>query len=267
MRNILSISGSDSSGGAGMQCDIKTIAAFGLNALSVITSVTAQNSSGLHAKEHTSSFSVKSQLRSILADLSVHAIKTGMIPTRESIEAVSDALVTHCVDKPYVLDPVFATTSGSALMDEGSCQLMIDRLIPLATVVTPNVAEAEHLSGRKISSIDDAIDAAGTILQYGCRFVLVKGGHMPDLPGYDVLVGPSGAQNAEKIESVDFQPERDVHGTGCAMASAIACGLAKGRDVREAVVQAKLYVTRAIANAHELARDFWTLDHQASHTD
>lgn len=267
MLNVLAISGSDSSGGAGMQCDIKTITTHGHNALSVATSITAQNSTGLLHMEHASPSSVAIQLQSIFSELKVHAVKTGMIPTRKSITNVCNALTAYEVDAPYVLDPVLATTSGSGLVEPGSLKSMIDRLFPLATLVTPNVAEAQNILGRKISTLEESIDAARSILQYGSKFVLVKGGHLTDFPGNDVLVGRYDSTNAEIIECGEYFPDRDVHGTGCALASAIACGLAKGREVRDAVIRAKRYVTKAIATAQELAPGFWSLNHQSSRTD
>ncbi len=266
MLNVLAISGSDSSGGAGMQCDIKTITAHGHNALSVVTSTTAQNSTGLHHVEHASPSSMAFQLESIFTELKVHAVKTGMIPNRESITHVCNTVLAYEVDAPYVLDPVLSTTSGSNLVEPGSVKSMIDMLFPLATLVTPNVAEAQILSGRTISSLEDSIDAARSILQYGSQFVLVKGGHLADFPGNDVLIGRYDSTNAEVIESSEYYPDRDVHGTGCALASAIACRLAKGWEVRDAVIRAKRYVTKAIASAQELAPGYWSLNHQASHT-
>lgn len=214
MLNVLTISGSDSSGGAGMQCDIKTITTHGHNALSIVTSTTAQNSTGLLHMEHASPSSVAIQLQGIFSELKVHAVKTGMIPTRESITNVCNALFEYGIDAPYVLDPVFATTTGSRLVETESHNSMIDKLFPAATLVTPNVAEAQYLSGRKISSIEESIDAARSILQYGCEFVLVKGGHLADSPGNDVLVGRDDTTNAEVFESSEYYPDRDVHGTG-----------------------------------------------------
>ena len=264
IRNVLAISGSDCSGGAGMQCDLKTITTMGLNALSVVTSVTSQSNDGVQALMHATRDLVQSQLENTLNDIDVDAVKSGMLPTRECIEQVSTAIQLHHAGKPYVLDPVASATSGSALMETSAYQSMVEDLFPLATVVTPNIAETETLTNQSVRSVDDSVEAGRAILQYGCQFVLVKGGHLAGSPGCDVLLGPKQDSKPQIIEALNFVPNRDVHGTGCALASAIACGLAQELDVLESVLRAKRYVGSAIKNAYELVPNFWTLDHRAA---
>lgn len=264
MNSVLAIAGSDSSGGAGLQCDIRTISSLNLHVLSVVTSVTSQNSEGVHSSTHMDSRSVYSQLTSAFSAYSVDAVKSGMIPTQESVETICDALQQFHGSKPFVLDPVLKTTSGTILMAESVRVSVIDRLFPLATVVTPNIEEAQELSGIKISTREDAVMAGRELLKHGSQYVLIKGGHLHEAPGLDILVGPSQDSPVEFVNGHKFVENRNVRGTGCAYASAIACGLATGLDILESVYRAKNYISRAILNARRLSDRSWILNHRWS---
>ena len=244
-----------------MQCDIKTISSLNLHGLSVVTSVTAQSSEGVRSSEHVKSATVHSQLSSAFSDHSVDAVKSGMIPTQESVKTICDALRQFHGSKPFVLDPVLRSTSGTTLIPDSVVKAAMERLFPLATVVTPNVEEAQELSGVKITTREDAVAAGRELLRYGSQYVLVKGGHLPDAPGLDILVGPSTDSPAEFVNGHKFVENREVRGTGCAYASAIACGLATGLDILESVYRAKNYISRAILNARRLSNGAWALNY------
>ena len=179
------------------------------------------------------SSSVNSQLTSAFSAYTVDAVKSGMIPTQESVETICDALQQFHGSKPFVLDPVLRTTSGTTLMPGSVALATMDRLFPLATVITPNIDEAQELSGIKISTREDAVVAGRELLKRGSQYVLIKGGHLQEAPGLDILVGPSQDSPVEFVNGHKFVENRDVRGTGCAYASAIACGLATGLDILE----------------------------------
>lgn len=261
MKTVLAIAGSDSSGAAGLQCDVKTISTLGLHALSVVTSVTSQTSEQVCSLDHIAPLTVQSQLTSAFSNYKMDAVKSGMIPTQESVEEVSDALRRFHASKPYVLDPVLSTTSGTVLMSDFAAGAVMDKLFPLATIVTPNIHEAEKLSGDKISTRTEAVKAGRRLLKLGSRYVLVKGGHLVETPGLDILIGPTTDSRPQFLDSYEFIRDRDVRGTGCAYASAIACGLANGLDISASVNWAKNYITRAIQNATCLTKGTWILTH------
>lgn len=244
-----------------MQCDIKTISSLNLHAISVVTSVTSQNTEAVHSLNHVDPNTVQSQLSSAFSAYAVDAVKSGMIPTQESVETICKALQQFHGSKPFVLDPVLSTTSGTTLMTESVAVAVMNKLFPLATVVTPNVDEAQELSGIEISTREDAVAAGRELLKHGCRYVLVKGGHLQEAPGLDILVGPSQDSPVEFVNGHKFVENRDVRGTGCAYASAIACGLASGLDILESVYRAKNYISRAILNARRLSDRSWMLNH------
>ncbi len=251
----LTIAGSDSGGGAGIQADLKTFSAYRVFGLSVITAVTAQNSVGVQGVENLSPAFVAQQLRSVLEDFGVDAAKCGMLSVAPIIEAVAGVLGEHPIDK-LVVDPVMVAKAGDALLQPDAVAALIRRILPLALVVTPNLPEAEVLSGITVSSRDEMEEAARRIGKLGARHVLVKGGHLKG-DAVDILWNgrEMTAFQVPRIES------SNTHGTGCTLSAAIAAGLAKGRPLGEAVREAKAYVTKAIREGFALGRGVGQLRH------
>src|SRR6266545_1876794 len=251
----LTVAGSDSGGGAGIQADLKTFSAYQVFGMSVITAVTAQNSQGVQGVENLPPAFVAQQLRSVLGDFGVDAAKCGMLSTAAIIEAVAAVLGEYAVAK-LVVDPVMVAKSGDALLQPQAVQALIQRILPLALVVTPNLPEAEALAGMPVSSPQDMEEAARRIHKLGPRHVLVTGGHLKG-DAVDLLFNGREftAFQAPRIES------DNTHGTGCTFSAAIAAGLAQGRPVGEAVRDAKAYVTRAIREGFALGRGVGALRH------
>jgi hydroxymethylpyrimidine/phosphomethylpyrimidine kinase len=251
----LTIAGSDSGGGAGIQADLKTFSAYRVFGLSVITAVTAQNSVGVQGVENLAPAFVARQLRSVLEDFGVDAAKCGMLSVAPIIEAVAGALAEYPIDK-LVVDPVMVAKSGDSLLQPDAVEALIRHVLPLALVVTPNLPEAEVLSGMAVSSREDMEEAARRIGKLGPRHVLVKGGHLKG-DAVDIL------WNGREVTA--FQVPRvessNTHGTGCTFSAAIAAGLAKGRPLGEAVREAKAYVTKAIREGFALGRGVGQLRH------
>ena len=255
MKTVLTIAGSDCSGGAGIQADLKTMLANGVYGMSVITSLTAQNTTGVRAIENVTPDFLKHQIDSVFEDIAPDAVKTGMIPDKELVEAIAERLKFYCV-KNLVVDPVMVATSGAVLTSSESVNDLKENLMPIAFVVTPNVPEAEVLSGMKITSKDDMIKAAKKInAEFGCS-VLIKGGHSIS-DSDDVLYhdGKVYVFEAAKIDNLN------THGTGCTLSSAIACNLAKGMVLPDAVRRAKEYITGAIREGLDLGHGRGPLDH------
>lgn len=253
---ILTIAGSDSSGGAGIQADLKAIAANGGYGASVITALTAQNTRGVKLAEPVSLAMLDAQLDAVFHDLDVCSVKTGMLPTPEVITRVSRALRTHC-PKHFVLDPVMISKSGFDLIPAESVSALIDHLLPLATLVTPNTHEARALSGMNpIRNLEDAELAGRSILASGAAAVLVKGGHLDHPEAVDLLVTPEGTE-------VFTAPRLDVahtHGTGCTYAAAIATWLGHGVPLEDAIRGAKGFVTEAIRHGLEVGHGIGPTD-------
>lgn len=241
MKVALTIAGSDSSGGAGIQADIKTMTALGVMAESVIAALTAQNTLGVQGVVATEPAFVELQMESVFSDIRPDAVKIGMLPTAEVVQAVARGLRRFEADH-VVLDPVMVATSGAALSEDAAVRALTEELLPLAEVVTPNIPEAEVLSGMSIATKDDMLAATYAIQRLGASAVLVKGGHLTD-DADDVLLMSDG-------ELVWFAQERidtpNTHGTGCTLSSAIAAWLARGYDLAEAVRRAKFYLTGAL---------------------
>ena len=251
----LTIAGSDSGGGAGIQADLKTFSAYRVFGLSVITAVTAQNSVGVQGVENLAPAFVARQLRSVLEDFGVDAAKCGMLSVAPIIEAVAGALAEHPIDK-LVVDPVMVAKSGDSLLQPDAVEALIRHILPLALVVTPNLPEAEVLSGITVSNREDMEEAARRIGKLGARHVLVKGGH---LKGDAVDILWNGREmTAFQVPRVESS---NTHGTGCTFSAAIAAGLAKGRPLGEAVREAKAYVTKAIREGFALGRGVGQLRH------
>jgi len=251
----LTVAGSDSGGGAGVQADLKTFSAYRVFGMSVITAVTAQNSLGVQAVECLPPSFVARQLSSVLEDLGADAAKCGMLGTADIALAVAAGLQARPVGR-LVVDPVMAATSGAALLESDALGAVIRSLLPLALVVTPNLPEAEVLAGMPVSSRAEMEEAARRIHRLGPRHVLVKGGHLKG-DAVDLLFNGRDftAFQAPRVES------DNTHGTGCTFSAAITAGLAQGRPLVEAVRDAKAYVTRAIREGFSLGRGAGALRH------
>jgi hydroxymethylpyrimidine/phosphomethylpyrimidine kinase len=251
----LTIAGSDSGGGAGIQADLKTFSAFRVFGMSVITAVTAQNSLGVQGVENLPPDFVAQQLRSVLSDLGADAAKCGMLSTAAIIEAVAKGLADHPIPK-LVVDPVMVAKSGDALLRPDAVQALIGRILPLALVVTPNLPEAAALAGMPVQNRADMEEAARRIHALGPRYVLVKGGH---LEGEAVDLLWNGREltafSAPRIES------SNTHGTGCTLSAAIAAGLSRGQALGDAIRSAKAYVTKAIREGFALGGGVGQLRH------
>jgi hydroxymethylpyrimidine/phosphomethylpyrimidine kinase len=251
---VLAIAGSDSGGGAGIQADLKTMLALGVHGMTVICAVTAQNSLGVQGYWELPPEAVKAQLDSVLGDIGTQAIKTGMLASAELVATVCDGLAD--VAAPVVVDPVAVSKHGDSLLSPGTLDAIRDRLLPMATVVTPNLLEAELLTGISIADEDQMLTAARALAAMGPAWVLVKGGHLPGRP-VDLLLHEGQAMRipGQRISTVH------THGTGCTLASAIASRLALGDDVPSAVYAAKDYVTGAIAGGFALGTGIGPVDH------
>ena len=246
--NALSIAGSDPSGGAGIQADLKAFAANGTYGMAVITALTAQNTQGVRGVELVSSAFVSAQIAAVLADVRVDAIKIGMIATAQIAHAVAEALADHR-DIPIVVDPVMVAKGGAPLVDEDAVKAVRTALLPLATLVTPNLPEAARLLGTIQASDCDAMAAQARALgDLGPQAALVKGGHLERDHSPDVLY----AHGALHWYRAPRTPGKNTHGTGCTLSSALAAHLAKGAAVVDATRAAKDYVTAAIATADTL---------------
>ncbi len=256
---VLAIGGSDSGGGAGIQADIKTIAALGGYAATAITAITAQDTLGVHAIHRIPPAMVARQIAVVLDDIGADAIKTGMLGDAATIEAVCDALACRS-SLPLVLDPVMAAKGGVALLDPDALATLKRRLVPLATLITPNLPEAEALTGLAVRDADGMAHAAEALLALGAAAVLLKGGHLPGETVTDLLV-MRGAGSlrlaAPRIAS------RHTHGTGCTLASAIATGLAQGMALADAVKRGHAAVRAAIAAAPGFGAGHGPLGHDA----
>jgi len=255
----LTIAGSDSGGGAGIQADLKTMLALGVHGMSVVTAVTAQNSVGVQGYWELPPEAVRAQLASVLGDIGVDAVKTGMLASRTLVETVAEALAEALAgqDVPVVVDPVSVSKHGDPLLEPAALDALRTRMLPLATLVTPNLHEAAQLSGVTVSDETDLHRAADALLQFGPRAVLVKGGHLAGAESVDLL------WDGEK-EHVFASPRYDnrhTHGTGCTLASAVASRLALGDSLPAAVGAAKEYVAGAVAAGFPLGAGIGPVDH------
>jgi hydroxymethylpyrimidine/phosphomethylpyrimidine kinase len=244
----LTIAGSDSGGGAGIQADLKTFSALGVYGASVITALTAQNTVGVQAIHDVPADFIGAQMDSVFSDLDIAAVKIGMLSQPAVIEAVAAGLDRHRA-RQVVLDPVMVAASGDRLLNPAAMAALVGLLLPRALVITPNMPEAAALLDEPIASDEAGMRRqAEALLKLGARAVLLKGGHGDGPASTDVLVTPDG----ERLFSAPRIPSRNSHGTGCTLSSAITAGLAKGLPLDEAVAAAKAYVTAAIAAADRL---------------
>lgn len=256
MKSVLSIAGSDSSGGAGIQADIKTIQAHHLFAQTAITALTAQNTTGVYGVLDVEPAFVAQQIDVVFEDIRPDAVKIGMVSSPAIVDAIVDALVRNGAAN-IVVDPVMVATSGSELSSNEAVVALREKLIPLATVITPNMPEAEVLFGAHIENAADQERAAVEIARATDVAVLVKGGHGEN-DANDVLARPDGTVTWFEGERVDTA---NTHGTGCTLSSAIACGLAVGKPLEEAVKSAKDYITGALSAGLDLGRGSGPMDH------
>jgi len=239
---VLTIAGSDSGGGAGIQADLKTFAALGCYGMTAITALTAQNTVGVQGIHAVPPAFLRSQLQSVIEDIGVDAVKIGMLHEPGVVEVVAWA-IQHYQLQRVVLDPVMVATSGDRLIADATVRVLVDQLFPLATVITPNLDEASLLLGRPIAAVSDLSGAAQALLSQGARAVLLKGGHLPGDQVVDVLARPG---HVDVVLASSRMASRNSHGTGCTLSSAIAAHLALGEPLEPAVRAARQYILGAI---------------------
>jgi hydroxymethylpyrimidine/phosphomethylpyrimidine kinase len=254
---VLIIAGSDSGGGAGIQGDIKTVTMLGGYAMTAITALTAQNTQGVAGIFDVPPEFIEHQITLCLEDIGADIIKTGMLHRADIIYAIADTLEHYALNIPIVVDPVMVAKGGAALLQNDATQALTSRLIPLATLITPNIPEAEVLVGRRITSLVDMKLAAEELLELGCKAVLLKGGHLEGDTLYDVLLS---RKDYEVFESERIQ-SKHTHGTGCTLASAVATLLIQRENLPAAVKEARDYVRRAIETAPQLGHGHGPLNH------
>jgi len=254
---LLIVAGSDCSGGAGIQADIKTACAFGVFAMTAITAVTVQNTVGVTAVQKITPKNVYGQIKVCLTDIGADAIKIGMLVDAEIIDAVATALNDHARGIPLILDPVMVATSGAHLIDDAAVEEMTAKLFPLAALVTPNLPETRRLTGISGETREESRAAAAKILAMGAGAALIKGGHRTQSMIEDLLVWPDG----EEVYAFPRLDSRNTHGTGCTLASAIACGIALGLPLPQAVRRARTYVQEAIGTAPGFGAGHGPLNH------
>lgn len=245
----LTIAGSDSCGGAGIQADLKTFSALGVYGASVITSVTAQNTTGVRAIQAITPEIVKAQIDAVFEDLKIDAVKTGMLHNSDTVRIVAKSVKLYN-PKWLVVDPVMISTSGSKLLEDKAIELIVEELFPIASLITPNTDEAKFLSGVSINSVSDMYKAAEKLLDKGCKAVLMKGGHLIGDEMTDILISNDGSEPLKLIsESINTV---NTHGTGCTLSSAIAAFLAKGCDLQQSVREGKNYISEALKGGSDV---------------
>lgn len=255
MKNVLTIAGSDSCGGAGIQADLKTFSAHGVYGMSVITAVTAQNTQGVFGVQDISVELISKQIEAIFDDIRVDGLKIGMVSQTETINAIAEGLRFYKPSR-LVLDPVMVSKSGYHLLQPEAKEALAGSLLPLATIVTPNIPEAEVLTGMKIGSLEEMKKAARMIFEMGPQNVLIKGGHL-DNEATDVFYDGINI-SCLKSRRIDT---KNTHGTGCTLSAAIAANLAKGCSIGAAVEKAKEYITVAIENSLPLGNGVGPTNH------
>ena len=254
---VLIVAGSDSGGGAGIQADIKTVTALGGFATTAVTAITVQDTLGVHGIHEIPLDIIQAQMRVVLDDIGTDAIKTGMLHSVEIIEAVAEEISERAPTAILIVDPVMIAKGGAALLQANAMDAYKRALMPLAGLITPNIPEAEALTGRVITTLDEQKAAADALLGLGCDAVLLKGGHMPGATIFDVLA----TQETIEVMSGPRIDTRHTHGTGCTLASAIAALMAQGAPLRDAVEIARDYVTEAIRTAPGFGKGHGPLYH------
>lgn len=255
IKKVLTIAGSDSSGGAGIQADIKTITAHKMYAMSAITALTAQNTTGVTAIQEATPEFVAAQLDAVFTDIFPDSVKIGMVSSKEIIEVIAQKLIFYKA-KNVVVDPVMIATSGSRLISDGATDALVNKLMPCADVITPNIPEAEVLCGFEILNEEDMIKAAKKISKNYSGAILIKGGHLVN-EATDLLYN-NGTISWYKSQRID---NPNTHGTGCTLSSAIACNLAKGCTLEESIKNAKEYLTGAIGAMLDIGKGHGPLLH------
>jgi hydroxymethylpyrimidine/phosphomethylpyrimidine kinase len=258
VKRVLTIAGSDSGGGAGIQADLKTFQNLGVFGMSAITALTAQNTIGVQGIWEVPSSFLELQIRSVLSDIGADAVKTGMLFSRDLIETVGRVLPEYPLDI-LVVDPVMVSKSRARLLKEEAIEALKKRIIPLATIVTPNLDEAEALTGREVRTLKQMEDAAQAIIRLGCRSVLIKGGHLQSETASDIFY--DGTRSI--LFEAPFIPTPHTHGTGCTLSSSLAAYLSLGNSLPEAIRLAKDYVTEAIRTAAAIGHGFSPVNHLA----
>tara|TARA_B100000686_G_scaffold327034_1_gene385514 strand:+ start:11971 stop:12774 length:804 start_codon:yes stop_codon:yes gene_type:complete len=257
LSKILTIAGSDSGGGAGIQADIKTITSLGGYASTVITAITAQNTIGVKDFIDIPIRIIEKQLIAVLDDIETDAIKIGMLSNEKIILKISNILKNLNIDIPIVLDPVMFAKDGHKLLVKGAEKTLINKLMPICTIITPNIPEAEVITQTKINNIDDMEIAGKKILKMGIKNVLMKGGHLKTNKLIDILLTKN---NIMHIDSQKINT-KNTHGTGCTLSSAIACGLGQKMTLTKSVLRAHKYVNKAIKNAPQIGKGNGPLNH------
>ena len=254
---VLIIAGSDSGGGAGIQADIKSVTALGAYAATAITAITVQNTLGVTGIHPVPAQTVAAQISAVLSDIGADAIKTGMLGSGEIIDTVFSLLRREAPAVPLIVDPVMVAKGGTALIDAEAVFAMKSRLLPRATMITPNLPEAEALTGSKIATVPAMREAIAHLLDLGAKSVLLKGGHLEGDRVVDIYSGPGGTQEWSDTR-IDT---RSTHGTGCTLASAIATGFAQGLSAIDSIARARAYVRRALETAPGFGRGHGPLNH------
>lgn len=259
MYKALTIAGSDSGGGAGIQADLKTFAALQVYGTCAITSVTAQNTLGVHGTFDLTPEFVGRQIDAVLNDIGADAVKTGMLANTSIVEMVATKVKQYGI-KRLVIDPVMVAKSGDLLLNQDARQALIEKLLPLALVITPNLDEAAVLTGKKISSEDEMVAASRRLFELGVPYVIVKGGHLAG-EAIDILFDGREVQRftAPRLDN------RHTHGTGCTFSAAITAFLARGLTVPEAITEAKQYITACISQARAIGKGYGPVHHLAAY--
>lgn len=248
---VLSIAGSDSSGGAGIQADLKTFSALGVYGATAITAITAQNTKGVNSQLAISPEMVYNQIVAVVEDIAPSVIKIGMLANKEVAIIVADALSRYNI--PTILDPVMVSSSGHRLLSLDAQEVVKERLLPLSTLVTPNIPEMEALTAMSLTTAEEKLSAAKYLLSLGAQAVLLKGGHEEGDTKCDTLYRLDGSNITQLHLSTPTVATKNIHGTGCTLSSAIAAFMARGLALREAVQEAKNYITEAILSGADIA--------------
>lgn len=254
MKNVLTIAGSDCSGGAGIQADLKTFSAHGVFGMSVITAITVQNTVGVNAVQNVEAEIVKGQIDAIFSDIDVSAVKIGMVSQIEIIQTIAERMRFY-QPKIIIVDPVMVSKSGYQLLEPLACEALQEELLPLADLITPNLPEVEVLLQRSIASKDEMIEAVKSLRQLDIKNILIKGGHLDDSADDLLYDGEYHWLVGEKINT------KNTHGTGCTLSSAITANMANGDDLYTAVKKAKLYVTEGIRHSLSIGKGHGPLHH------
>lgn len=247
---VLSIAGSDSSGGAGIQADLKTFSALGVYGATAITAITAQNTQGVHAQFALSPRLVHDQIIAVVDDLQPSFVKIGMLSNVDIVEAVAEALSKYSI--PLILDPVMVSSTGHRLLSVDAQEVVKNRLIPMSLLVTPNIPEMEALTNISVDTYEHKVQAAKSLFEYGAKAILLKGGHEEGEQKSDILFTSSQSEIETTIFTSETIHTRNTHGTGCTLSSAIAAFMARGCSVVEAIDKAKRFVTEAIRSGADI---------------